>query len=96
MAQTIRILSPVGIPQDRRDGNAERLDSLSGKTLGIMSNGWRSFLIGMERLEEVAVSKHEAGSVIKALHTNASGPAPAELLEEMAKKGDAAIVGLGH
>lgn len=96
MASTIRILSPVGLPADRRDGNADRVDTLHGTVLGIMSNGWRSFLVGLERFEELALHKYDAAGVVKGLHANASGPAPAETFAEVTKHSQAAIVGLGH
>lgn len=96
MAQTIRILSPAGVSAERQDALASRLETLSGKVLSLVSNGWRSFLVGSERFGELAVAKYDAARVIDARHANASGTAPPDIFSEVETHADAAIVGLGH
>ncbi len=91
----IQILEPVVTLKEEAEGYAPRPTTLAGKTLGLLSNGWRSFDTLMDAYEELALGKHGVAKVIHRRHWNASGSAPDEFLEEMAKC-DVAFVGLGH
>ena len=92
----VRVLDPVGKPREERAEMAARLATVSGKVLGLLSNGWRSFDAMTERFSDLALEKFEAREVICRKSPNAASGAPKETLDELASVSDAAIVGVGH
>ena len=91
----IKILEPVAALKEETGGHVALPGTLVGKTLGLLSNGWRSFDVLMREYEKLALDKHGVAKVINRRHWNASGPAPVEYIEELTKS-DVAFVGLGH
>lgn len=74
---------------------APTVASLQGKTLGILSNGWRSFRTMMQRFEELATETYGAKRVVTAVHPEDASPAPEETVRKMFEA-DAVISGLGY
>ena len=68
--------------------------TLSGKTVGMLSNGWRSFDIMMERFEEIAITRYGAKKVVKSMHPEDASPAPDYAIEKILES-DLVISGLG-
>ena len=93
---TIRVLDPVSEPKGDQSEPAKRLASLSGKALGLLSNGWRSFDDIVDRYAGLAVEKYEARETISRKNPNASSSTPKETMEELTAASDAALVGVGH
>ena len=91
----IKILEPVAALKEETQSHTAMPSTLAGKTLGLLSNGWRSFDFLMQEYEKLALDKHGVARVINRRHWNASGPAPSEYIEELAKS-DVAFIGLGH
>ena len=91
----IRILDPAGGSRQAAAGIAERASTVSGKVLGLLSNGWRSFDDLVERYGDLAKAKYEASGVVSRKNPNASSGTPKPTLEELVTV-DAAVVGIGH
>ncbi len=93
----ITVLSPVGTPPAiQAKQMAPRLDTLEGKTIYFVNTGY----IGTDRLMAVMTDWFKANYpktnvVVKRSAGGMSGVDKA-LWAEIAEKGDAAIIGLGH
>ena len=92
---TIRILDPKSDSLREATAMTERAPTISGKTLGLLSNGWRSFDNILDHYTVIAKEKYEAGEVLARKNPNASSSTPRPTLEELASV-DAAVVGIGH
>ncbi|MBM3210705.1 hypothetical protein FJZ33_00680 [Candidatus Poribacteria bacterium] len=85
----MEILSPVAEKKIMAAQVLSSLDNIYGKTIGILDNGWRSGDIIIGKLEEL----FRAESVrTYRQRTEASGPDPKELHDNVAKNCDAAVV----
>ncbi len=82
---------PAAAPADAPNPSA---GSLSGKTLAIVSNPWRSFRIWQEEFATLAVSKYEAKAVLKPKNPEDAAKAPDYCIDE-ALEADLVIDGLG-
>jgi hypothetical protein len=93
----ITVLNPMGTPPPiKLIPQAERLSTLDGKTIYFVNTGY----IGTDRLMEVMSDWFKANYpktnvVVKRSKGGMTG-VDKELWAEIAEKGDAAIVGLGH
>lgn len=97
MAPTmIRILDPVATAREVKEGPAPRVAAIGGRSVGMLSNGWRSWDVMLGRLSEIAVEKYEAREVLSRKNPNASSATPKDTMEELVSEVDAAIVGIGH
>jgi hypothetical protein len=95
----ITVLNPMGTPPPiTLVPQARRLNTLDGKTLYFINTGY----IGTDRLMTVMMDWFKANypktSIVYKDNQSGAGLSSVskELWEEMEKKGDAAIVGLGH
>ena len=91
----MRLYDPTSSGPERSLSRAAALSGLEGKTIGILENGK---LNAVEMLREVAAlfeARH--GCTIRAVYSksNASAPAPAEILARAAGEVDFLITGLG-
>ncbi len=95
--EKITVLNPMGTPPPiEAKQMAPRLDTLEGKTIYFVNTGY----IGTDRLMDVMTDWFKANYsktnvVIKRSRGGMTGVDKA-LWEEIAEKGDAAIIGLGH
>ena len=92
---TIRIFDPVSKPREQREKLAPRVSTISGKSFGIISNGWRSFDVMAARYAELAIEKHEARESVYRKNPSAASATPTAAMDAIAGT-DAAIVGIGH
>ena len=91
----MQLYDPTVTGPERNFRRAAALDTLDGKTVGILENGK---LNAVELLRETALLfEQRHGCTIAPIYskTNASAPAPAETLESAAKAVDFLITGLG-
>jgi hypothetical protein len=91
----MRLYDPTASGPERALFRAPPLPSLQGKTIGILEN---NKLNAVEMLREVAAlfeTRH--GCVVRPVYSksNASAPAPAGVLEQVAGEVDFLITGLG-
>ena len=91
----MQLYDPTSSGPERNLSRAAALASLEGKTIGILENGK---LNAMEMLHQVAdLFVQRNGCVIRAVYSksNASAPAPSEILHLAAAEVDFIITGLG-
>ena len=93
----ITVLNPMGTPPPiQRKPQAPRLDTLDGKTIYFVNTGY----IGTDRLMGVMMDWFKANypkaKVEYRVSKGGMTGVDKELWAEIAQKGDAAIVGLGH
>jgi hypothetical protein len=91
---TLRVLDPSNESKALGGKLAERLDSLRGKTVGIISNGkegTRGYFTHLDRLlrQELGVAE-----VVWRTKSNYSAPADAYLVDEL-KRWHAVVAGVG-
>lgn len=79
--------APLGKP-------APRLDTLRGKTVGLISNGKEGSKGFFAHVEDVLRTEHGVANVVIRTKPNYSAPAPAAIVAEI-KGWDAVISGIG-
>ena len=95
-ANTIRILDPFSPPRAAKGEAAARVGSMRGKTLGLLSNGWRSFDVMLAHIAGEAVQRQGVGAVVSRKNPNSASTTPKATMEELAANTDAVVVGVGH
>lgn len=80
-------VTPVGTP-------AVRLDTLRGKTVGLISNGKEGSKGFFAHIENVLRTEHGVANVVLRTKPNYSAPAPASIVAEI-RSWDAVISGIG-
>jgi hypothetical protein len=96
MAEQVRVYLPHVEEEASGAGMADRLDTLAGKTIGLLNNGWRSVNIMYEEFTRLLIDKYEVGSVIQKSKPYPSLPLAKETLGELAEAADGVIVALGN
>ncbi len=91
----MQLYDPTASVPDRNLVRAPALPDLSGKTIGVLHNNKLNAPLMLTAIADLFVERH--GCTIAPLYdkSNASAPAPAETLEEMAQKVDFIVTGLG-
>ena len=74
---------------------APRIDSLNGKVIGLLANGWRSLDYSYDEFKKLLEEKYEVAEVI-IKRKPGSSPLPLEELEDVAARADAVISALGN
>ena len=96
MNKTVEILLPgAEALGDKKVRLAPRLETLSGKTIGLINNDWISLDLTYEELQALLRGKHEVGDIIEKRKLKSSPLPPADL-KELAEKADAVISALGN
>ena len=95
-AKRLRILDPVAKPPAGDGDAAPRIPTVAGAVVGLLSNGWRSFDAITESYAALAVEKYEAREAVIRPNPSASSGTPQETMEELARRCDAVVVGIGH
>lgn len=94
-AGTIRILEPVARGRALATGTLQGIDSLKGKTVGLLSNEWRCVKILFEYMPGVLTSQFGAADVLKE-KVELSLAGPDALLDDVAKRSHAVIVAMAN
>lgn len=91
----MQLYDPTASVPDRNLARAPALPDLSSKTIGVLHNNKLNAPLMLTAIADLFVERH--GCAIAPLYdkSNASAPAPAETLEEMAQKVDFIVTGLG-
>ena len=95
-AKRLRILDPVARPPAAGGEAAPRITTVAGAVVGLLSNGWRSFDAMTQSYAELAVEKYEAREAVIRPNPSASSGTPQDTMEELARRCDAVVVGIGH
>lgn len=91
---TIEVLDPTFGETSERFEPAERIRSLTGRTVGIISNGKRGTLGFFDVLESELIESHGVGEVVRVVKPNYSAPAGAEIMD-VARTWHALVAGIG-
>jgi hypothetical protein len=90
------ILDPTGRTSGRRAGVlAPRLATLRGATIGLLENTKQNAALLLEDVGRLLMERHGARAYALWTKPSFAVPAPDELVEEMARKCDVAITGVG-
>ena len=91
---TMQILDPTHEGESPDFAPAPRLQSLEGKTIGIISNGKKSTKPFFDALARELVEKYGVATVVRRTKSNYSAPADADIMEE-ATQWHALVAGVG-
>ncbi|MDO8530777.1 MAG: hypothetical protein Q7T26_01210 [Dehalococcoidia bacterium] len=90
------VLMPYGEePASSQKKLAPRLDTVRGKTIGIINNTWNCMNVATDELRRLLVSEYGAAEVIEK-QTPATIPLRAVDMDDLAKRADAVICGIGN
>ena len=91
----MQLYDPTSSGPDRNLSRAAALASLEGRSIGILENSKLNALDMLREVADLFVARH--GCEIRAIYTktNASAPAPAEILAKAFGEIDFLITGLG-
>ena len=90
------ILMPYGEASgDDTVVEAPRVDSLNGKVIGLLANGWRSLDYSYDEFKKLLKEKYEVAEIISKRKPGSS-PMPLADLEDVAARADVVISALGN
>ena len=93
-ADTVDYLDPV-VPRKEGGLVVPAVEYLSGKWIGFLENGWKSFTKISVRLEQLLVEHHGIAGFRRYKISSSFAP-PAALFEQVVQECDGAIVGLAN
>ena len=89
----IRVLSPVGVVKVQTVAVPSLPGRWTGRTVGFLDNTKSNFDRLVTDLGELLRQRYGVAAVVHRKKANASTPAPAELIEELAKQCDVVFAG---
>lgn len=96
MTATIRIYDPEAEPQVAQQKTVAPPSALTGKTVGFIDNGWRSFGVAVPRLQELLRERHGAAQFILYKKPWLTRPLAEDMFQDLVTRADAVVVGLGN
>jgi hypothetical protein len=93
-SDTIEYLDPV-VPRKADSLTVPAVEYLSGKWIGFLENGWKSFSKISVRLEEL-LKHHHGIAGFRRYKISSSGAPPQALFDQVVAECDGAIVGLAN
>ena len=94
-AQKVYVLDPTSEPLGGMESVAPRLDGLEGKSVGLVSNGKLNATSILKLLGEKLQDQYGLGEVVVFGEGYTAGPTPIDILDQVASRCDAALVGIG-
>ncbi len=91
---TIEVLDPTYGEGPSEFRAAERLNSLAGATVGIISNGKQGTIPFFDALETELRGRHGVAEVVRVTKANYSAPAGDDIIDE-ARRWHAMVAGIG-
>ncbi len=91
----IRVLSPIGVVSAQAMTAPPLPAGLAGRTVGFLDNTKHNFDRLADEIGGLLREHHGVKHVVRRRKANASVPAPAELLAELAKECDLVFAGSG-
>jgi hypothetical protein len=89
------IFDPTDGPIAKTFTPANRLGSLEGKVIGVLDNGKTKSDLLLHEIQNLLRSEEGVADVVTIRKPSAYRPAPDEQLDEIARRADAAIAGIG-
>jgi hypothetical protein len=90
----LRVLDPTNETTPHSGARAPRLDSLAGKTVGVISNGKEGTKGFFARLEHILRQDFRVADVVLRVKSNYSAPADPDIVDEIARW-HAVVTGVG-
>lgn len=90
----LQVLDPTNETAPYSGERALRLDSLAGKTVGVISNGKEGTKGFFAHLEDILRRDYGVADVVMRVKSNYSAPADPEIVDEIARW-QAAVTGIG-
>ncbi len=81
----VEMLVPTVETRKKQKGPAPSIKDLSGKTIGIMDNCWPTYTVLLKKIEELLLARFASSMIVRKTKVTKSMPAPADLIEELAK-----------
>ena len=91
---SIRVLDPTAEVDSSLADNMARLDSLQGRTIGLLDNGKIRVHELLNHMEDIFVSQYGVAQVVRLKKPDASRPVPAEVVADM-QQCDAIVSAVG-
>jgi hypothetical protein len=88
------ILDPTGFDSSPPKPMAKRLESLKGKTIGLLDIGFPNGGVFLDRVEELLKTKYGVGETIRRAKPSPARPAKEEIRRELIDGCDAIVEGL--
>ena len=95
MERRAAVLAPIPRPSDAKEALAPRLDTLAGKRIGLINNGWRCMHIASEEIQRVLLSQYRASAIVE-MNTTAIRPLNPDQLSALAETVDGVVCGIGN
>jgi len=92
---TLRLLDPTGSVATIERGEERKLESLTGKRVGFVFNQHKSALAFWKALERAVEGKFQPSAAHRLYKVNTWAPAPKEEVDQLTRKTDYALVGMG-
>ena len=93
--ERVAVLDPTGKIRTKDRPLAPRLEGLDGKILGIVDDGMPNCDAYLDRVVELLSQRFKLGGVVKTVKPSMSSPLPQKTFQDMLKKADFFVVGLG-
>lgn len=93
--RTVRLLDPTAKPQEDVKSLAPRLAGLRGQRIGILDNTKSNADVLMLRLAELLCEQYEASEIVHRRKAHAAVGATVDMLDDIARRCDAVLVGSG-
>lgn len=90
----IEVLDPTYSDEASEFGPAPRRASLTGRTIGIISNGKQNTKPFFDAMEHELRAHHDVAEVVRVVKGNYSAPAAADIMDQ-AKRWHALVAGVG-
>lgn len=94
-SKMVDLLDPTAEPEPPRFSISKRVDTLTGKVVGLLDNGKSNFDNLLEDFEGFIREKYPTATVIRRRKPSVAAPCPADTMKELLEKCDVVITGLG-
>lgn len=88
------ILDPTGFDSQPPKAMAKRLDTLKGKTIGLLDIGFPNGGVFLDRVEELLKTKYGVAETVRRAKPSPARPAKDEVRKELIDDCDAIVEGL--
>ena len=91
----MKLVEPTAATAAHDNTRASRLDSLEGRTIGLLANGKVNADVLLEETAAIFAEQHGCRILPLVFKRNASAPAPAETISDLASRADLLITASG-
>ncbi|MBI2887805.1 MAG: hypothetical protein HYY02_11425 [Chloroflexi bacterium] len=91
----IDLLDPTADAEPAHFSTAKRVESLSGKVVGLLDNGKSNFDHLLDDFEASIRAEYPTATILRRRKPSVSSPCPPDTMKELLEKCDIVITGLG-